>query len=217
MGIESPRIFWGCHPELASVAPKQATDAICFFYPGGYLSKRKPTRAVVEAFSRAPQPGIRLIVKTQARRPEKYREHLGDMEKLDPRIKVVAEDLPTSEYYRLFSSCHVCLAPSRWEGLGLHLYEAAAFGMPVITNDIPPMNEMVRHGVNGLLVGSRRTGAAASGIPAFEPDIDELSCAVRNLSDEGFVRELSKNMAATGSSMAWEKTVKGFRRLLEDM
>jgi glycosyltransferase involved in cell wall biosynthesis len=67
---------------------------------------------------------------------------------------VIAEDQPAAEYLRLFASADVCLAPSRWEGLGLHLFEATAFGMPVITNDNPPMNEVVRDGENGLLAGS---------------------------------------------------------------
>ena len=36
--------------------------------------------------------------------------------------------------------------PARWEGLGLPLYEAIAFGMPAITNDAPPMNEPIHDG-----------------------------------------------------------------------
>ena len=61
----------------------------------------------------------------------------------DPRIELVIDDMPTDEHLRLFASCDVCLGPSRWEGLGLFLYEAIAFGMPQITNDSPPMNEVV--------------------------------------------------------------------------
>ena len=84
----------------------------------------------------------------------------------DPRVEVILEDLPTAEHLALFASADVCLAPSRWEGLGLHLYEAIALGLPVITNDYPPMNEVIRDGENGLLVRSRRRGKANSGIPA---------------------------------------------------
>ncbi len=65
--------------------------------------------------------------------------------------------METAEHLRLFASCDVCLGPSRWEGLGLFLYEAVAFGMPQITNDSPPMNEVVRDGVNGILVPDART------------------------------------------------------------
>ncbi|HVH17422.1 MAG TPA: glycosyltransferase, partial [Myxococcota bacterium] len=62
------------------------------------------------------------------------------------------------------------LAPSRWEILGLHLYEATAFGMPVITNDNPPMNEVIEDGLNGILVDGVEDGHARSGVPAFAPD-----------------------------------------------
>lgn len=36
----------------------------------------------------------------------------------------------------------IYLAPSRWEGLGLPLYEAMASGMALITTNGPPMNEL---------------------------------------------------------------------------
>ena len=79
--------------------------------------------------------------------------------------------MPTDEHLRLFAGCDVCLGPSRWEGLGLFLYEAVAFGMPQITNDSPPMNEVVRDGVNGLLVADVQDDDAPSGIPSMKPDV----------------------------------------------
>ena len=69
------------------------------------------------------------------------------------------EDRPTDEHLRQFAGCDVCLSPSRWEGLGLPLYEAVAFGMPSITNDSPPMNEIVLDGVNGICRRLRAPGA----------------------------------------------------------
>ena len=79
-----------------------------------------------------------------------------DAAERDPRIELRLADQPTAEHLREVASCDVCLAPARWEGLGLPLYEAIAFGMPAITNDAPPMNEAIHDGVNGLLVGSTR-------------------------------------------------------------
>ena len=105
---------------------------------------------------------------------------------------MISEDLGTDEYHELFAGCDVCLAPSRWEGLGLHLYEATAFGMPIITNDNPPMNELVTDGVNGLLVAGVPAGEAKSGIPAFEPDVGELSSAIERIADDGLRAKLTR-------------------------
>lgn len=213
LGLAGPWIPWGCHPELRAVRAQRVGECVCFFYPGGYVSKRKPTEAVIEAFSRVPSPRIRLILKAQ--HPQRVSTDIEALADDDPRIRIVAEDMPTHEYYQLFASCHVCLAPSRWEGLGLHLYEATAFGMPIITNDNPPMNEIVRDGDNGLLVRSHKIGQAASGISSYDPDVDHLARAIEALSDPQRVDELARHAAKARQALSWEKTVKAFRELIE--
>jgi glycosyltransferase involved in cell wall biosynthesis len=42
--------------------------------------------------------------------------------------------------------------PSRYEGFGLPLLEGMAAGTPVISTDIPVVNEIITHGENGLLI-----------------------------------------------------------------
>ena len=42
--------------------------------------------------------------------------------------------------------------PSRYEGFGLPLLEGMAAGAPVISTDIPVVNEIIDHGENGLLI-----------------------------------------------------------------
>lgn len=44
--------------------------------------------------------------------------------------------------YDNYTGGDVCVQPSRWEGLGLSLYEAQATATPVMTTDAPPMNEV---------------------------------------------------------------------------
>lgn len=213
LGIVSPRLPWGCHPELVSVRAQRTEQPMRFFYPGGYLSKRKPTQAVIEAFRKVPDPLIQLILKAQ--HPQRLPTGTKALAEDDPRIKIVAEDMPAHEYYQLFASCHVCLAPSRWEGLGLHLYEATSFDMPIITNDIPPMNEIVRDGDNGLLVRSHKIGQTVSGISSYDPDIDHLAQAIEALSDPKRVDELTRHAAKARQALSWDKTVKAFGELIE--
>ncbi len=52
---------------------------------------------------------------------------------------------------RLYDSADVLAFPTRYEGFGLPLLEAMAAGCPVVASDIPVVDEIVRHGENGLL------------------------------------------------------------------
>ena len=214
MGIESPYVQWGVHPELLKYAsPPDADSSITsFFYPAGFLSKRKPLKPVLQAFSKVSDPDVRLTVKAQVERQAKRLERAAAE---DPRIEVVLEDLPTDEHLRRFAAADVCLAPSRWEGLGLHLYEAAAFGLPTITNDDPPMNEVIKDGVNGLLVRSKSRGEAKSGIPSVEPSVRGLRKAIRRLADRDERQRLAAGVAAERERLDWRYTVEGYARLVE--
>ncbi|MEK7291259.1 MAG: glycosyltransferase family 4 protein [Planctomycetota bacterium] len=212
LGIDSPWVPWGCHPELVAVIPQKKEDGIYFYYPGGYLSKRKPTKTAIQAFCKVSSPRIRLVIKTQHQ--EKREELIGNIDTSDSRIKIINDDLSAQEYYNLFASCHVCLAPSRWEGLGLHLYEAVAFGMPIITNNNPPMNEIVQDNYNGLLVKSHQIGYAESGIASYEPDVDDLSRAIQLLSEKDMIDKLSQNTLELCKVMSWDKTSACFKDLL---
>jgi 1,2-diacylglycerol 3-alpha-glucosyltransferase len=237
LGIHSPRVHWGCHPELLDVpVARKESEVTRFFYPAGYLSRRKPTGAVVEAFRRIDAIGARLVIKAQRPlgksdliRPKRQRQlakvgsdpldenTAGQLQEADERISVVTEDLSTAEYFELFSGADVCLAPSRWEGLGLHLYESVAFGVPLIVNDIPPLNEIVRDGENGLLADSRRIGKARSGIPSWEPNVDSLSVAIESVLDRHRRAALESGVARTRDRLRWGRTVEELGQLLEDV
>lgn len=118
------------------------------------------------------------------------------------------------QYYELFSSCHVWLAPSRWEGLGLHFYEALAFGLPIVTNDAPPMNETVRHMDSGILVPSKVVGTTKSGIPAREPDVGALCSAIEAADDDVLRARLAAGTARLRAERSWRKVVEGYDGLL---
>ncbi len=216
LGIESPRVRWGCHPELLADAPERSAprpgEPVTFFFPGGYMTKRKPVAPVLEAFSKARGDHLRLVVKAQIKRRVKM---VKGAARRDRRIEWVFDDLPDAEHKRLFASADVCLAPSRWEGLGLHLYEATAFGMPIITNDNPPMNEVVRDGENGVLVrGVEMAEPADSGIPAYDPDVGELTAGIERLADAATLAALRAGTQRARERLSWDNTLADLHALL---
>ena len=87
--------------------------------------------------------------------------------------------------------------------------------MPIVVNDNPPMNEVVTDEVNGLLVRGIEDGSAKSGIPAFSPDVAELARAFDRLADPELRERLAEGSRRKREELSWERTVDGFRDLLE--
>jgi 1,2-diacylglycerol 3-alpha-glucosyltransferase len=214
-GLETPYVPWGVHPELLAVQPAQRNDDfVQVIFPGGFVGHRKPIEPVVEAFKRTAEGRLRLLVKAQVER-KGGADAARAAAPSDERIGFMLEDQPTEEHLRVFAAADVCLAPSRWEGLGLPLFEATAFGQPVITNDIPPLNEVIEHERNGLLVRSYANGTAKSGIPAFDPDLDEMAAAIERLADDGERERLGAGAREVRAERSWDHTVAGIGELIE--
>jgi 1,2-diacylglycerol 3-alpha-glucosyltransferase len=212
-GLETPRVPWGIHPELLEVPIEGVDDGITrFVFPGGFIGHRKPLEPVAEAFARTRRDDIRLLVKAQVER-----DRLGKLPRRvrrDERIELHLADDEWGAHLRTLAACDVCITPSRWEGLGLPLFEATAFGQPVITNDDPPMNEVVRDGVNGILVPSQPDGTARSGIAAKRPDPDALTEAIERLAEPELRAELAAGAERRREELRWDRTVSALGALL---
>lgn len=211
MGIEAPYLRWGIHPEYAGITPHRNERPISFHYHAGLLGKRKPFKEIVAAFSNTTNPDLRLILKAQIERRMKF---LHKAVAQDGRLELVLEDLPADQHLQMCADANVCMAPARWEGLGLHLYEAIAFGQPILCNDDPPMNELVTDGHNGILVPSHHDGDANSGIPAKTVEVDALAEAIERLADPKLRSELEAGARERAQQLSWERTVASVGELL---
>ncbi|HYH60437.1 MAG TPA: glycosyltransferase [Solirubrobacterales bacterium] len=218
MGLDTPYVPWGCHPELVEVGAsveRESGDTVTFVFTGGFLGRRKPLEPVLEAWAKVGSERARLIVKAQVER-----SRLADAEKAaaaDSRIELRIADEPTRQHLETVAAADVTLSPARWEGLGLPLYEAVAFGQPAITNAVAPMDEITLDGANGLTVPSRPDGEAKSGIPAHAFDTEAMAAAITRLAEDDALRaELAAGAAELrDGGRAWEHTVRGFDALLE--
>ena len=234
MGLETPYVPWGCHPELIEIGdsvqrqrtsdeggytPTRGTsgeeEAVTFVFTGGFLGRRKPLEPVLEAWSLVKSERARLIVKAQVARSRLAEAE--DAAALDERIELRIGDEPTRRHLETVAAADVTLSPARWEGLGLPLYEAVAFGQPAITNDAAPMNEITRDEENGLLVRSTPDGTARSGIPAHAFDPAAMAAAIDRLAEDGALRASLADGARSlrDEERAWENTIRGFGSLLE--
>ncbi len=89
-----------------------------------------------------------------------------------------------NEIAKVWASSHIAVLPSYREGLPMSLLEAASCGRPLIATDVPGCRELVKDGVNGILV------------PAY--DASALADAIETLVND---RTLRKNMGQQARTM----------------
>lgn len=201
-GFDTPFVRWGIHPSRRSCRVPDPGTGVTFFFHGGLEGRRKPIAATIEAFGRVPRPDIRLVIKSRWAKPSAEPVRLPG----DHRVRRVVGDLCADDYLDLVGGCHVYLNPTRWEGLGMWIFEALGLGMPIITSDIPPVNEIVRHGVNGLLVGATPGGHKRRGVDIWEPDVADLAACIDALADPGRIAALAASLRADRPRLSWEHT-----------
>jgi len=64
-------------------------------------------------------------------------------------------NLPHHQLPEILRSVDVFILPSHWEGHPKSLIEAMACGLPVIGTNVPGIRELIRHGENGYLCGTK--------------------------------------------------------------
>jgi len=201
------RVPWSI--ALPPEAPRPTGSPVRFLHSAGIGGSHDPKHpeAVLEAFRTrlGASDRARLLLKTQV--PGRARKARLDLDRWRdlPNLEIVEADLPYAEMLDLVRRSDVAVYPSRAEGFGLPLLESLTLGVPVVTTDAPPMNELVRDGENGRLVGGRFEGRHRH-VPLFEVDRDALGEAMEALSDPGMVDRLK-----AGAAAGLEERREGFR------
>ncbi len=123
--------------EIARFPERKVTGpARVFVHNAGLVDQddRKGTRDAIVAFQRVKNPDIRLIVRMQKE---------AEMPRGDSRIEIIVGNLANPG--ALYAEGDVAIQPSKLEGLGFMVLEPVAAGLPVVTLNYPPMNEIVRN------------------------------------------------------------------------
>ena len=137
---------WGTDVNVFTPNNREDSDVIRFFHSVG-MSPRKGTDILLESFIEGKlYEESKLIIHTQIpiEKVSKYKtEELKEL-----GIEVIEKTVTAPGLYYLGD---VYVYPTRLDGLGLTMYEALASGMPVITTDNGPMNEIINNQVGKLV------------------------------------------------------------------
>ena len=155
--------------ESIPVFEESQYENFTFFHPGGWggVHNRKNTDVVIKAFELLKNdfPDVELVITSQKKL---------DTTNLPEGVKIINGDLDKTEIFKLFHQTHMTVLPSKWETVGLPIVESLAMGRPVITVNIPPMNEFIREGQNGYLVYPEMRSYPDIMIMAAEVDPESL-------------------------------------------
>ena len=149
----------------------------------GRLDERKGFPTAVEAFATlaAERPDLRLVVAGDG-------SDRTALDRLVPSVRsrvTMLGPVPNTDLPPFHAACDLYLGPSvGGESFGVVLVEAMAAGLPVVASDIAGYREVIRGGIDGLLVPPNDAGALAA---AAARVLDEAALAER-LSAAGRVR-----------------------------
>ncbi|HYH28072.1 MAG TPA: glycosyltransferase family 4 protein, partial [Actinomycetota bacterium] len=133
------------------------------------LDPRKGFVVMVEAFEKlaASHPGSILVVAGDG--PD--RRAVGRLPSALRTRVVMLGSVPHEELPSFHAAAEVACAPAVGrESFGIVLVEAMASGLPVVASDIAGYREVVRHGVEGLLVRPRDPGELAGALARVMDD-----------------------------------------------
>ncbi|OGS41905.1 MAG: hypothetical protein A3K67_03355 [Euryarchaeota archaeon RBG_16_62_10] len=198
-GLDSTIAYNGFdQSDFADLPPKRSTRPTILFVGG--LEPRKGLEFLIHALepvaSAVPEVRLVAIGKSGFRGTDEWGWFLTLAARLGVRERLeFHESVPQETLLQLYSDCDVLVMPSRTEGWGLALMEAMACGKPIVASRTGGIPELVRDGVDGLLVPPG--------------DVKGIADAVtRLLSDPG----LGKAMGARGMERVKEFTWDGTAR-----
>lgn len=137
---------WGTNIELFKQTDEKSSDELVFFHSAG-MSSRKGTNTLIHVFIKNELfKSSKLIIHTQI--PiSRFSSHSND-ELRRFNIEVIEKTVAAPGLYHLGD---VYVYPTTLEGIGLTIYEALSCGLPVITTNTPPMNEVVTSEIGKLI------------------------------------------------------------------
>lgn len=99
------------------------------------------------AFNFKHNPNIKFLIAGAGNEAAKMKRVITDMG-LDEMVIYLGQVTDMPGFYSILD---LLVVPSHWEPMGITQVEAQAMHIPVIASNVPGLNEVIQHNVNGLL------------------------------------------------------------------
>ena len=155
-GLDSIVTYNGMDESDFSRLPPRSTKVPTVLFVGG-LEPRKGLEYLIRAMERVADvvPNVKLVAvaKTGFRGTDQWQTYKALAKKLNILDRIdYNESVDESKLLQFYSDCDVLVLPSKTEGWGLSLMEAMVCGKPVVASRAGGIPELVRDGVDGILV-----------------------------------------------------------------
>lgn len=117
----------------------------------------------------------------------------------------------------LYEEGDLCVQPSRWEGLGLPLLECQAAGLPLVTFDLPPMNEC--RPLRRIPIERCEWGYLVEGQPIAipVPTADSLVAVIRDLQGRDLQQASQEAHDWVRNERSWDVAAGRWRQLFDEV
>lgn len=150
--------------------PRDAAVRLLFL---GALTPRKDPLVLLEAFAAVATRAVLTLAGPADRDPLYAARTLAAASRFGTRVQITGA-LEDAALARTLATHDVLVLPSRYEGYGIVLAEAASHGLALIASDAGAIPEVVRHGEEALLVPPADPRALAFALVAVVENEDRL-------------------------------------------
>jgi len=185
--------------------------------------EKKPYRIITTASADVPLKGLKFLIEAMTEIIEEIPEaHLmvlgrakkeGDIAKQISRLNLEEKisfrsGLSQSEVVSLYTSSHICVIPSLYEGFGFGAGEAMACGLPLISTQSGGLKEVI--GQDAVIIEARSSKAIVKAVKDLFSN-KEKQLALSRAGRKRMENEFNWMKAAEAYEEIYSKTIKEFR------
>lgn len=146
----------------------------------GRLTEQKGVDLLIGALSKLRNQKIVCRIAGQGELRETLEKQIVENDLAD-KVSLVGQIKDSKNF---FDELDIFILPSRWEGLGIVILEAALSGLPVIASNIDGIKEVIENGINGILIEPGDADALAEKIKYLADNPEERKRLGLNLQNK---------------------------------